>query len=199
MLLYPAIQERLKVRRCAIHRAAQASDERAWPPGKRRKKRPKRREKILQRRAPIPPSGPRRGRPLCPLLASQCDAASVHSRGIVRVIWFQAEANLYRSAEYARLFPEMIKGNGARSLARRPALLFRLQVANQAARCGYDKGPFSFLREAQMAGHGPARHRDGRDLRHRRALAQIRISKNKQEVGRRLAAHRPGEHVRPPP
>ncbi len=181
--VYPAIQERLKVDAARYPGRLKLYETRmtAW---KAKKEEAEKAGKKFSERAPIPPSGPG--------VVDRFTLSSLHNAmlhpfipaALCGVIWFQAEANLYRSAEYARLFPEMIK-EWRSEFGQGDLPFYFVQVANQARDADTTKVLFPFLREAQMA--GLALPGTGMAVTSDIGEAYNSHFKNKQEVGRRLA------------
>lgn len=135
-------------------------------------------------RAPLPPSGPDT---VDRFTLSSLYNAMVHPfipTALRGVIWFQAEANLYRSPEYAKLFPEMIK-EWRTEFGQGDLPFYFVQVANQARDADTTKVLFPFLREAQMT--GLTLPNTGMAVSSDIGEAYNSHFKNKQEVGRRLA------------
>ena len=105
--------------------------------------------------------------------------------GIAGVIWYQGESNAGQPAEYARLFPTMIRGWRRRWKQGDFAFLF-VQLANYMAPAREpDEGGWAWVREAQVR---------ALDLPMTAMVATIDIGeaadihpRNKQDVGRRLA------------
>lgn len=197
---YPAVQERLKVD-AARYPARQKLYETRLADWKSKKEEAEKNGKRFSERAPVPPSGPG---VVDRFTHSSLYNAMLHPfipAALRGVIWFQAEANLQRSAEYAQLFPEMIREWRA-EFEQGDLPFYFVQVANQAREADTTKVLFPFLREAQMA--GLSQPNTGMAVTSDIGEAYNSHFKNKQEVGRRLALialantyERPGEFSGP--
>lgn len=197
---YPAIQERLKVDAARYPSRFKLYETRlaAW---KAKKEAAQKTGEKFNERAPAPPSGPD--------VVDRFSLSSLYNAmlhpfipaALRGAIWFQAEANLYRSADYAKLFPEMIK-EWRTEFGQGDLPFYFVQVANQARDADTTRVLFPFLREAQMA--GLALPHTGMAVTSDIGEAYNSHFKNKQEVGRRLALialantyERPGEFSGP--
>lgn len=180
---YPAIQERQKVDAQRYPARRKLYEERlaAW---KAKKEAAAKEGKSFSDRAPTPPSGPDT---VDRFTLSSLYNAMLHPfipSALRGVIWFQAEANLYRSPEYSQLFPEMIKQWRA-EFGQGDLPFYFVQVANQARDADTTRVLFPFLREAQTA--GLKLPNTGMAVTSDIGEAYNSHFKNKQEVGRRLA------------
>lgn len=180
---YPAIQERLKVDAQRYPARRKLYEERlaTW---KAKKEAATKEGKSFTDRAPVPPSGPDT---VDRFTLSSLYNAMLHPfipAALRGVIWFQAEANLYRSPEYSKLFPEMIK-EWRTEFGQGDLPFYFVQVANQARDADTTHVLFPFLREAQMA--GLQLPNTGMAVTSDIGEAYNAHFKNKQEVGRRLA------------